>query len=555
MTGLAPLIDAASKSPNVLLIMADDLGYGDLSCHGNQYLRTPNLDHFAAESIEMTQFYVSPVCAPTRASLMTGRYNYRTGVQHTSRGGALMDTSEVTMAEMLRTAGYTTGIFGKWHLGDNYPMRPVDQGFDESLVFKGGMVSEPPDLPNSYFDTRLYRNGKPGKGEGYCSDVFTDETIRFIEANRERPFFAYLPFNVPHGPLVVDPKYSKPFDAMGLDENVSKLYGMVVNLDENVGRLLTRLRELDLEQNTIVIFMSDNGGWGAVHRFNAGLAGWKGSVEDGGIRQSFFFRWPAGVKGGRNVDRIAAHIDVLPTLLEATEVRKPERVEFDGLSLMPLLRGHNVDWADRDLFFQFHRGLIPQRYQNCAVRSQRWKTLSRANDELQHDPKDLPLKPEFKLYDMLKDPGETMDLAKQYPELVNKMKVAYEEWYEEMRQTRHWAVGVIHIGSEREPVTHLCVYQDSCYDMDKPTGWSVEIERSGHYRITINRANYPPGKLMIKLNNSVCSVPLEQGENSKVVKLPAGKGKLSIWVEQKKPTIGPGPTTNIGDCDLEFLRV
>ena len=569
-SGAVPVGRTNSRGPNVLLVLTDDQGYGDLSCHGNEQLRTPNIDSFAATGVEMTEFYVCPVCAPSRSSLLTGQYNYRTGVQHTSRGGALMATEKVTIAEMFHAGGYATGIFGKWHLGDDYPLRPMDQGFEESLVFKGGGIGSVPDLPNSYFDTRLYENGKPVEGEGYCTEVFTDATIRFIETNRKRPFFAYLPYNAPHGPLVVDKKYSEPFRAMGLDEKVADLYGMVVNLDQNFGRILNRLRELDLEQNTIVIFMSDNGAWSGARRYNAGLAGWKGSVQDGGIRAPFFFRWPAaGLQGGRKVDRIAAHIDVLPTLLDATGVSKTDGIEFDGVSLMPLFRDGNANWPDRNLYFQFHRGLVPQRYQNCAVRNQRWKASSRAGDEVQHDTKDLPLQPAFKLYDMEKDPGETTDLASQNPEIVQKMKASYDEWYEKMEHSRDWAVGVIHIGSKNEPVTHLSVYQDNCYNFNQPTGWSVEIERGGHYRVTINRPNYPPANLVVKFNNKITNLPLEQGENSKIVKLPAGQGMLDIWVEPKKVSsaeVGQRPvvalagnwevtaTSTAGDCDIEFLR-
>ena len=208
---------ATAGRPNIILVITDDQRHDAFSASGVggilSFLKTPNMDRLADESVEMMQFYACPVCSPTRSSLMTGRYNYRTGIQHTSRGGALMHTDEVTAAEMFRTAGYTTGIFGKWHLGDAYPMRPMDQGFDESLVSKSGGIGWPPDLPNSYFDSRLWQNGKPLKGEGYCTDVFTDATIRFIAKNRSRPFFAYLPSNPPHGPLVVDKKYSEPFSA------------------------------------------------------------------------------------------------------------------------------------------------------------------------------------------------------------------------------------------------------------------------------------------------------------------------------------------------------
>ena len=313
--GVAPPISPPPPSergrPNILLIITDDQGYGDLGSTGNPILKTPNLDRFARQSVRLTQFYVSPVCSPTRASLLTGRYAYRTGVVDTWLGRSMMHTEEVTLAEMLGPAGYKTGIFGKWHLGDNFPMRPGDQGFAESLVLRGGGLGQPGDLPggNVYVDPVLLRNGKPEQKKGYCADVFTDATMAFVEGNRRSPFFACLAFNTPHEPLSQVPKREHEhyqladlsakrfFTPKGFPlpdnlepDKIARVYAMVANIDYNVGRLLKRLETLNLTRDTIVVFLTDNGP--AFPRFNAGMRGLKGSVYEGGIRVPCFVRWP-----------------------------------------------------------------------------------------------------------------------------------------------------------------------------------------------------------------------------------------------------------------------
>src|SRR5262245_10062555 len=233
-----------AKRPNVVLIITDDQGYGDLGVHGNAKIRTPNLDRLAQQSVRLTHFYACPVCSPTRASLMTGRYNYRTGVVDTYLGRSLMHPDELTIAELLRDAGYRTGIFGKWHLGDNYPLRAIDQGFQEALVCKGGGLTQPSDPPgNSYFDPVLMHNGKAEKAKGYCSDVFTDAALNFIKQGSDQPFFVYLAFNAPHDPLQVDQKLVEPYLKLDLDATTAKVYAMVENIDANVGRLTNMLDE------------------------------------------------------------------------------------------------------------------------------------------------------------------------------------------------------------------------------------------------------------------------------------------------------------------------
>ncbi len=388
---------AAEHKPNVVLIVTDDQGFAELGVTGNPVVHTPHIDRLAGQSVSLANFNVMSVCSPTRACLMTGRYFYRTGLTDTWMGRSMMDTNETTIAEMFAVGGYHTGIFGKWHLGDNYPRRAMDKGFQESLVLNGGGLGQPGDPPDpedargAYFNATMRRNGSWMKTRGYVSDVITDAAMQFIEAHRAQPFFVYLPFNCPHSPHQVPEEYRRhypatvfaptnfpgkghPMDAKPDATDLARVYGMVENIDDNVGRLLAKLDELKLTDETIVVLFSDNG-CQKHGGYNGGLRGWKGSPWEGGIHQFCFIRWPAQLKAGRQVDRLAAHIDLAPTLLDFCGVAKPERVSFDGRSLAPLLRGETTNWPDRTLVFQWHRGDAPERYRSAAVRSQDWKLV------------------------------------------------------------------------------------------------------------------------------------------------------------------------------------
>src|SRR6218665_1876401 len=302
--------DPSPRRPNVIIILTDDQGYGDSRLHGNKQIDTPNIDRIATQGTEFNRFYVNALCSPTRAALLTGRDAYRTGVVQTSRGGSLMRPDEVTLAEALKGAGYRTGLFGKWHLGDTYPLRAIDQGFETAVNIKSGGINQTPDKPNSNFDPILYRDGKQFKAKGYTTNIFFDEAIRFVEQNKDQPFFAYIATNAPHSPLEVDDKYVEPFRKQGLDDQTAKTYAMLKVVDEGVGRLSTRVRQLGLDRDTILIFMSDNGPAGG--RFNSGLRAGKLSAYEGGIRANFFIRWPSHVAQKRKVETIGAHVDVLP---------------------------------------------------------------------------------------------------------------------------------------------------------------------------------------------------------------------------------------------------
>jgi arylsulfatase A-like enzyme len=283
-----------------------------------------------AEGVCFSHFHASPVCSPTRASLMTGRYNFRTGAIDTYLGRSMMRPDEVTLPQLLAANGYRTGIFGKWHLGDNYPMRAMDRGFEEALVHNGGGLAQPSGPPgDGYFDPMLSHNGVWAKHSGYCTDIFTSAAIAFIARHRAEPFFVYLATNAPHMPLQVADEYSAPYLAMGLDEETAKTYAMITNIDDNVGRLFAALDELGLDRNTIVIFLTDNGpAFGGVERYNAGMRGQKGTVYEGGIRVPCFVRWPGVIPSGKAVDRLAAHIDLLPTILNACRVSPPAMIPW-----------------------------------------------------------------------------------------------------------------------------------------------------------------------------------------------------------------------------------
>lgn len=484
----APLL--AFGRPNVLVIITDDQGYGDLGFHGNPQIHTPNLDRLARESVRCKYFYVSPVCAPTRASLMTGRYNYRTGVVDTYLGRAMMFADELTLAEMFSGAGYRTGIFGKWHLGDNYPMRAMDQGFQESLVHKGGGIAQPSDPPggDSYFDATLYRNGTAMKSKGYCTDVFSDAAIDFIKRNRSRPFFAWLAYNAPHAPLQVPDSDLMPYRDMK-DTNTARVYAMVSNIDRNIGRVLKQL-----PKDTVVVFLTDNGpqsfGFGH-YRPNGYMVGWKGSVYEGGIRVPFFIRWPGKLQAGLEVQQIAAHIDLAPTLLEACGIPKPRNVSFDGLSLWPLLTGARVQWPERTLYFQWHRGDTPQLHRAFAARSARFKLVQELGREEQWDGEK-----HFQLFEIdhlpvfdIHRPSEGRDLSTAEPEVFKLMLASYERWFDDMKSARGFALPRIMIGTKNEnPVT--LTRQDwrgprASWGTNGLGHWDLEIARTDSYQITV----------------------------------------------------------------------
>ena len=522
-----PLGAAPPRPPSVVVIITDDQGHGDLGFHGNPRIRTPHLDALARRSARFSRFYVSPVCSPTRASLLTGRYNYRTGVVDTFIGRSLMDPREVTLAEMLADAGYRTGIFGKWHLGDNHPLRPRDQGFHESLVLKGGGLGQPSDLPggSSYFDPVLLEDGRPVRARGHVSDAITERALRFVEANRERPFLAYLAFNAPHAPLEVPEHYLAMYRD-DVPDAVARVYGMVTNIDDNVGRLLAKLEALDLAESTIVVFLTDNGPDGA--RYTSDLRGRKATVYEGGIRVPCFVRWP-GQFPARDIEPIAAHIDIVPTILEACGVRPPADVKIDGLSLLPLLRSEQVEWPDRTLYLQWHRGDRPEPLRHFAAVTQRWKLVQPVGagaGEMKEPPR-------FELYDLQSDPSERSDLAKEHPGVADALRRGHLAWFEDVSSTRGFDPPRIGLGSEREnPV--VLTRQDwrgprAGWRPDDLGHWEVEVAAEGSHGFTLHFDAGGPATVRVALGQVVLEKEVPAGETRAVlgpVRIPAGPARL-----------------------------
>ena len=558
------LTQAAERQPNVLVILTDDQGFGELGATGNRIVRTPHIDRLAEQSVQMTSFHVMPVCSPTRACLMTGRYYYRTGVTDTYLGRSLMHPDETTLAEMFAAGGYRTGIFGKWHLGDNYPMRAMDKGFQESLVLNGGGLAQPGDPPDpvdergAYFNATLRHNGTWVKTKGYVSDVITHAATQFIEKKSAQPFFAYLAFNCPHAPHQVSESYREhypakdfrpanfpqqghPMAAKNNPADLARVYGMIENIDDNVGRLLAKLDELKLADNTIVVLFSDNG-CQKHNGYNAGFRGWKGTPFEGGIHQFCYVRWPGQLQAERQVNQIAAAIDLAPTLLDLSGVNKPERVKFDGVSLAPLLRGEQVAWPDRTLFFQWHRGDAPGRYRNCAVRSQDWKLVQplgvgeRWNE-----------KTDFQLYDMAHDPFEMHDLAAQKPEIVARLKRAYDAWFDDVTSGRDYSVpSRIFLGAPQEKMS-LLTRQDwrgpnASWGANGIGYWEVNVVTRARYDITLqfNPAK-ADGEARLTCGTISEHVPLKAGDQEctfKSVELPFGPGRLEATLKEGSDVLG-----------------
>ena len=523
--------------PNVILIITDDQGYGDLNFNGNPNIITPALDNFAAESIRFNNFYVSPVCAPTRSSLMTGRYSLRTGVRDTYNGGAIMASSEVTLAEMLKQANFTTGIFGKWHLGDNYPSRPSDQGFDESLIHLAGGMGQVGDFTNffkkdtSYFDPILWHNNEQKPYQGYCSDIFTENAIEFIEKNKNNPFFCYLSFNAPHNPLQVPDEYYQIYKNIdpteGIDpnlipnekineqtkENTRKVYAMVTNIDDNLKKLFAKVEELGIKENTIVIFMTDNGPQHA--RYVAGMKGRKTSVYNGGIRVPFYFRYPNEFSGDKEVDQMTAHIDLLPTLSKLCGTRIPEDRKIDGRNFIPSIEGKIQ--PERS-FFSYWTRKYPELFNNIALQRGQFKLVGNTDYDSEIE--------NFQLYDTNKDPFEKNNLIAQKKSIGLSLK-------EEMHQNILELVNSenlnnpprIILGSDFENPVYLnrndAGGQRAVWNQEQAYSfWKVDINKEGLYDLKFKFLKPLPanGNMYLEIGQSI-QQKLNSKDNLDVIEL------------------------------------
>lgn len=480
------IVEAAP--PNVVLLITDDQGYGDLSCHGNPIVKTPNLDALHAQSVRFTNFHVSPTCSPTRGALMSGHDTNRAGTWHTILGRSILFEGETTLGEAFEAGGYATGMFGKWHLGDNYPYRPEDRGFGKVVRHGGGGIGQTPDVwDNAYFDDAYIDNGEVKEYEGYCTDVFFDEAKRFIQSSADtgKPFFAYLSTNAPHGPMLCPEKYTAPYrDQVG--EKQAVFFGMIANIDENVGKLRDWLVDKGLAENTIFIFMTDNGTAAGAKVFNAGMRGNKGSHYEGGHRVPFFVHWPAGgFDESVDIDRLSAHIDVLPTLQELCDLPAKDGYELDGASLAPLLRDPQAEWPERVIITDSQRKLHPKKWKNCSIMTDRWR-LTNGNA----------------LWEIRKDPGQKKNVAEAHPEVVAELRAAYEAWWDSLQPSLSRYAEIV-VGNPAESPTRLTCHDWLCEKTDAgyPAWyqamiregstaigpWALRVERAGRYRISLRR--------------------------------------------------------------------
>lgn len=549
-TALCLSLSRADEHPNIVLIMTDDQGYGDLSITGNEIVDTPHMDRLATEGAWLKQFYVSPVCTPTRAHLMTGRYGFRTRAIDTYLGRANMEPDEITLAEVLSDGGYATGIFGKWHLGDYFPTRAIDQGFQEAVVHQGGGLRQPSNPPEGerYHDPILFHNGEPKRYEGFCTDIYFDEAAKFIgsKAKTDQPFFVYLPTNAPHGPFDEPPtrELFEHFRAKLPDDknaNRAAFYSMIKNVDDNIGRLAAKLKELEIDEETIVIFLTDNGPAGGGS--SGPYRGAKASVYQGGIRTVCFLRWPGTIEAGSEIQFTTAHMDLMPTILDFCGQQLPEGVKLDGRSVRPLIPEKDVvktlGWPDRHLFFQWHRGNTPQRYHHfAAVDPQgRWKLLHRSSPG-RHA---FVGEPKFELYDLQSDFGETTNLVEQHPEVFEKLKAAYDAWFDDVCGTRDPNFGMppIVIGAEQQ-ATVVLTPQDKRTSRDDKQGWwtpghwPVRVEREGEYTIHVRLTGETQAATKVQLT-------LEAGDSAWKETVTIQRGVVSAAIgDVKFPATGEG---------------
>ena len=528
--------------PNVILVITDDQGYGDIAAHGHPHIRTPVLDQLHSESVRFTDFHVDPTCSPTRSALLTGRYSTRTGVWHTIMGRSLMAPEEETMAEVFAAHGYRTGMVGKWHLGDNNPLRPQDQGFEEAFYHPAGGVGQGPDFfGNDYFDDTYVRNGALEEASGYVTDVWFDDALRFIDAHQEEPFFLYLSTNAPHGPYFVEEHYAQPYRDLGFPEIMARFSGMITNIDDNMGRLVTRLDELNLADNTILIFMTDNGsaeGWanwrnqeGSWEGFNADMRQGKGSEYDGGHRVPFFLRWPAqGLAGEQDVTLLSAHIDVLPTLAELCEFTLSG--DLDGTSLVPALR--NEAMPERTLFVHSQRVPDPIKWRKSAVMTERWRLVN-----------------QVELYDIVEDPDQSDNVAEVFPLVVDSLQEAYEGWWEHLSSSFDMFVR-IGLGSYAERPVFLNPHDWHVTEQSRSVWnhrqvergmigngyWAVDIEQTGTYNFELRRwpahmdSTLEATRARIRIGDQELTQEVTEGQTAALftLDLEAGPTTVQTWL-------------------------
>lgn len=481
----------SARRPNIVFVLTDDQGFGDLGCHGNPVIRTPNLDRFHARSVRFTDYHVGPTCAPTRAGLFTGHYANSTGVWHTIGGRSLLRREEWTLASALAENGYRTGLFGKWHLGDAFPYRPQDRGFQKVVTHGGGGISQVWDYwGNDYFDDTFLEDGKPVQFEGYCTDIWFDQALAFIEQNRDVPFLCCITPNAPHWPYNVPDRYRELYRKADLPEDRRAFYGMITNIDENFARLEQKLTDLHIEDDTILIFMTDNGtscggtfdeNQFLIEGYNARMRGMKNSEYDGGHRTPFFLRWPAaGFQGGWDIEEVTANVDIMPTLLDLCGCPVPPGRNFHGTSLKPLLEKKQI--PDRAVVTDSQRLPVPVKWRKSAVLRGQWRLINGTQ-----------------LYDIRTDPGQQNDIAAVHPAIVARLRQDYEQWWGLVSEKFDQEIPV-EIGTPAEPETLVTCHDwrnDDCscpwhqghirQAMAANGYWEIDVKTPGRYRFELRR--------------------------------------------------------------------
>ncbi len=559
MLGIFTSLSQSSRDtkPNVILIMTDDQGIGDLGCHDNPWLKTPNIDALYEDSFRFTNFHVSPLCTPTRAAIMTGQYPINNGTWATFKGRASLHHTTPTMAELFKQNGYATAMFGKWHLGDNFPSRPTDCGFDIAIHHSSGGIGELSDYwGNDYFDDVYLSNNKPKKFEGYCTDVWFREAMKFMTDNTEKPFFLYLPTNAPHAPLIIDKKYAEPYQKLeGTALLNANFYGMIANIDENMGILLQFLEDKKLAENTILIFMTDNGtqfgyskdgklGW------NKGYRGNKHDKEEGGHRVPFFIRWPKkNIKGGRDINELSAHIDLISTLSTLCEIPIPHTLQFDGLDFSTLLYKPKTKLEERT-FFVHHRQdwKAPFDTKATCIAKDQWRLVDG-----------------HYLYDIEKDPMQTQNIIDKYPTVVEKLLDENNNFINNAKKRYEYQhIPLTSIGNPAQKVTCLTIQhavgdefpiysQNQVAEGVKNSNAKhfLKIEKEGTYHISVQRwprehlgaiqgipatnrietfdykAIYPE-KAVIEIQGQHIELPIDKEMNSVDFKVSLKKGNTTL---------------------------
>jgi arylsulfatase A-like enzyme len=476
------LLGEPAPRPNVLIVMTDDQGLGDFSVMGNPVLKTPNFDAFARDAVRLTDFHVAPMCSPTRGQLLTGLASLRNGATSVTAGRTFLRPGITTLPAVFARAGYQTGIFGKWHLGDFYPHRPIDKGFQESVYHLGwGLLQSTPEFDWPLIDGRYFHNGVEKRYQGHCTDFWFDSAMAWMKDRKRRnePFFCYLPTNAPHAPCIDLDAYVKPYQGKG----PAAFFGMIAHLDKRFGDLRKFLSDEGLEDDTIVIFMTDNGGTAGVRTFNAGLRAGKTTYYEGGHRVPCWIRWPNGKLGApRDLTVPTQNTDLLPTLCDLCGVAPPERdardALYSGVDLAPLLRGTEASLPDRMFVVQY--GQILKKFDSCVVWG-KWRLVQGKE-----------------LYDVATDRAQQTDVAARNPDVVSAMRSFYERWWNELEPTLNEFVP-ISIGAREQPVVELTsgdwegIYADNSgyvrQAVGGPTGghWNIQVEKDGTYEFTLRR--------------------------------------------------------------------